>query len=409
MHIAIVSVGTIGHVLPTLPFVTELIRRGVRVTYFTIEATESKVAFTGAKVVTFDSLLTKPAAQKKILDDIIAELPLRFLSEADHVVEQILPIMKEDRPDIILFDALAIAGRLAAHALDLKAVQICTTYASNSKFSICRTWPHVPDAHPARAAANELAKKLTAKYGVKHLDLYEIFEGSEKLNIILLQKAFHPASDAFDERYIFAGAQIAPRDNSGTWKAPEDGRPLIFSSLGTMFNNWPEFYGMLFEAVKDLPVNVAASIGTIIKPESLGPIPENVKLAPYLPQLDILEKADLFITHAGTGSVMEAIWYGVPMIGIPQMPEQVMTAQRFAELGLGAAFPDKGKITAKGLRAAIQELLENRSYREKAAVLQKDIKKAGGYELAADAIMAFCEGKPVNKHAEVVADTSQSR
>jgi MGT family glycosyltransferase len=393
MHIAVISVGTMGHVLPTLPFVAELKRRGVRVTYFTAENLRAKVTFTGADFVPFDSLLTKPEAQKNILNDIIAELPLRFLSEADHVIKQILPVLEKDRPDAILYDTIAIAGRLAAKALGVPAIQIYTSYAPNAKFSISRTWPSVPDEHPARVAANKLAEEFTAKYGVPHLDIFEIFEGAEELNIVLLQRAFHPAGDAFDNRYVFTGAQIAPRDNSGIWQAPAGDRPLVLSSLGTMFNNWPEFYVMLFDAVKDLPVNVAAAIGTTIKPESLGTIPKNVTLAPYLPQLDVLAKARLFITHAGTGSVMESIWFGVPMIGVPQMPEQIMTAKRLEELGLGKAFPDKNQVTSKSLHTAIEDILNNKSYRNQVADFRKDMKSSGGYELTAKTILEFLRSK----------------
>jgi MGT family glycosyltransferase len=305
----------------------------------------------------------------------------------------VLPVLQKDRPDAILYDTIAIAGRLAAKALGVPAIQIYTSYASNAKFSISRTWPPVPDTHPARAAANKLAEEFTAKYGVPHLDIFEIFEGAEELNVVTLLRSFQPAGDAFDHRYVFTGAQIAPRENSGTWQAPAGDQPLLFASLGTMFNNWPEFYMMLFEAVRDLPVNAAVAIGTIIKPESLGSIPENVTIAPFLPQLDVLAKAGLFITHAGTGSVMESIWFGVPMIGVPQMPEQIMTATRLEELGLGKTFPDKNQLTAKSLRTAIEEILNNKSYRDQVANFQKDMKSTGGYELTAKTILEFLQGK----------------
>lgn len=393
MHLAVISIGTTGHVLPTLPFVAELKRRGVRITYFTTENLRAKVTFTGADFAPYDSLLTKPEAQKDILKDIIAELPLRFLSEADYVIKQILPVLEKDPPDAILYDTIAIAGRLASKALGLPAVQIYTSYASNTEFSISRTWTPVADEHPARVAANKLADKFTAKYGVPFLDVFEIFENAEDLNLVLLQRSFHPAGDAFDNRYVFTGAQIAPRDNSGSWEAPAGNDPLVFSSLGTSFNNWPEFYVMLFDAVKDLPVNVVSAIGTQIKPESLGSIPKNMTVAPFLPQLDVLEKAGLFITHAGTGSVMESIWFGVPMIGVPQMPEQIMTARRLEELGFGKAFPDKNQVTSQLLRTAIEEVLKNESYRNRLAHFQKDMKNSGGYLLIADTILEFLKGK----------------
>ena len=113
----------------------------------------------------------------------------------------------------------------------------------------------------------------------------------------------------------------------------------------------------------------------------------------FLPQLDVLEKASWFITHAGTGSVMESIWFGVPMIGIPQMPEQMMTARRLEELDLGKAFPDKNQVTSQSLREAIEEVIGNNSYRDQVAEFQKDMKSSGGYVLTADTILEFLKSK----------------
>jgi UDP:flavonoid glycosyltransferase YjiC (YdhE family) len=69
-----------------------------------------------------------------------------------------------------------------------------------------------------------------------------------------------------------------------------------------------------------------------------------------VPQLDILSQASVFITHAGMGGTGEAIYYGVPMIAIPQMEEQAITARQIEKLGLGCAFLDKNAITSESRR-----------------------------------------------------------
>jgi MGT family glycosyltransferase len=389
MHIAVITIGATGHVNASLPFVGELVRRGASVTYFATEDFEKAVAHTGARFVAFDSDLNKPGVD--IAKDMIAEVPLRFLSEADHVIRQILPVLEKDRPDAIVYDTLALAGRLAVAALEVPAIQIYTSYASNAGFSPARQFPAYPDTHPARAAAKTLAEDLSRRYGVPHWDIFEIFEGAEKFNLVLLLKAFQPAGDLFDDRYVFTGAQIAPRDNAGTWKAPDDGRPLVFASLGTLFNEWPEFFHMLFAAVEDLPVTVVAATGRKLDVATLGPVPANVSLAPYLPQLDILEKADLFVTHAGTGSVMEALHFGVPMVAIPQMPEQGITARRIVEVGLGKAFLDKSELSAEALREAIVEVLGDPSYKKAGEFMKAEMARSGGYTKTAETILSYFE------------------
>lgn len=394
MKVAVISVGATGHVLPTLPIVTELVRRGVDVTYFTSANFEKTITRTGARFSPVATVLTNQGEAKDDIEkDMMAELPLRFLSEAESTIDQILPVLEREPPDVILCDALALAGRLAASALNLPRVQIFTSYAANEHFSVARHFPPVPDEHPARQAAHRLADTFTEKYGVPHMDIFEIFEGAGEMNLVLIQRAFHPAGDTFDDRFVFVGAQVGERDNSGTWTAPDDGLPVVYSSLGTLFNVWPEFYVMLAQAVRGLPLHMVSAIGTVIQPESLGELPENMTVAPFLPQLDILQKASAFITHAGTGSVMEAVYFGVPMLGIPQMDEQIATAMRMQELGLGKAIPNKALVTPELLRASLLELLENKQYAQTLATFQADMLASGGYRQAAQSIIDFVDAR----------------
>ncbi len=392
MHIALITVGAPGHVLVTPALVEELVRRGVRVTYFTSAGFQSAIEPTGAHFVAVDTVLTNDGQAKDDLEiDLMAELPLRFLSEADAAIGQILPVLENDRPDAVLTDALAIAGRLAASALHVPLIMLHTSYACNDAFSVTTGWPPVLDTHPARAAAHRLAEKFSKTYGVEHIGIKEIFEGKADLDLVAIARRFHPASDTFSDRYVFIGAQIGARHSGPEWTPPPDDRPLIYASLGTLFNNWPAFYTMLAEAVRDLPVYLVVSIGTVVKLESLGTLPDNMRVYPFLPQLDVLMHTSLFITHAGTGSVTEALYFGVPMLCVPQMDEQTFTAMQVQMQGLGYAFPNKRDITSEKLRQQIQTLLDDETVRARAREYQRDIRENEGYVRAADAIMAFME------------------
>jgi MGT family glycosyltransferase len=186
---------------------------------------------------------------------------------------------------------------------------------------------------------------------------------------------------------VFAGAQIGKRIDSGKWRRPANDNPIVYASLGTLFNDRPDFFTALFDAVRGLAVNLIASIGRKIDPESLGTIPDNVTLGAFQPQLDILEEASLFITHAGTGSVMEAIWFGVPMLCVPQMDEQAMTAKRVEELQLGRAIPPGSELTAELLRGSIETLLSSGA--ERMEEFHQDMRQNSGKEKAAAAILDF--------------------
>ncbi len=52
--------------------------------------------------------------------------------------------------------------------------------------------------------------------------------------------------------------------------------------------------------------------GRQVDPAALGPIPDNVLLSAYTPQLDFLQRAHVFVAHGGVNSVMESLYYGVP-------------------------------------------------------------------------------------------------
>ena len=108
-----------------------------------------------------------------------------------------------------------------------------------------------------------------------------------------------------------------------------------------------------------------------------------------VPQLEVLSETSVFITHAGMGSTGEAVYYGVPMIAIPQMDEQMITAELIEHNGLGLSFPDKELITSSNLKAAIQKLLNDSSYRETAKAFSDDMKTLGGAKATADVIIAF--------------------
>lgn len=398
MHIAVISLGAFGHVNPTLSFVTELVKRNVRVTYFTTENFRGIIEPTGAKFVPVKSWMeenddhnkndNKDEGAKE--ESVAAVVPFLFLNEAGAYIDDVLAVLREDRPDAIVHDFAGIAGTIAADVLKVPNIMIYTSYPSNDSYSVAESFEGIPADHPMRIAADKIAEGYVEKYGCRKMTVKEIFDGHGDFNIVMMQKRFVPNGESFDDSFVFTGVQIGKRTAFGSWTAPDNGKPLLYSSLGTAFNNWPEYYPILFDAVRDLDINVFAALGAV-DPNSLENIPENVEVAQMVPQLDILSQASVFITHAGMGGTGEAIYYGVPMIAIPQMDEQAITAGLIEKNGLGFAFPDKSSITSASLRAAIEKILNDPSYRNTAHEFSENMKSLGGAKASADAIMGFCQ------------------
>ena len=161
----------------------------------------------------------------------------------------------------------------------------------------------------------------------------------------------------------------------------------MYTSLGTLFNAWPQFYHILYDVVKDMDLRVVSSVGSTLTAEDIGEVPANVKTFQFLPQLEVLENASYFITHAGIGSVMEAAYYGVPMLAIPQMDEQAFTASVMVKAGLGIMIP-KEELTPEKLKEGLHELTSNPVYTENAKKLSAELKNLGG-AYAAEKVMEF--------------------
>lgn len=390
MHIAVVSLGAFGHVNPTLSCVTELVKKGVRVTYFTTENFRAVIEPTGAKFVSVRSWMAENGNDGAKEESVAATVPFLFLNEAGACIDDILAILKEDRPDAVIHDFAGIAGTITADVLKIPNIMLYTSYPSNDSYSVAESFDGVPKDHPMRAAADEIAENYVKKYGCRKMTVKEIFDGRGDLNIVMMQKRFVPNGESFDDSFVFTGVQIGKRTTFGSWKAPDNGKPLLYSSLGTAFNNWPEYYPILFDAVRDLDINVFAALGAV-DPNSLKDIPANVEVGQMVPQLDILSQASVFITHAGMGGIGEAIYYGVPMIAIPQMDEQAITAGLIEKKKLGLAFPDKNSITSAALKEAIEKLLNDMSYRNTVREFSEDMKSLGGAKASADAIMGFLQ------------------
>lgn len=398
MHLAIVSLGAFGHINPTLSLTTELVNAGHRVTYFTTEDFRKVIEPTGAKFVPMKSWMaendkhneSKEEKKDGQEDNVAAVVPFLFLNEAGAFIEDVLNVLREDRPDAILHDFAGIAGTMAADILGIPNVMLYTSYPSNGSYSVAASFEGIPADHPLRIAADQIADGYVEKYGCRKMTVKEIFDGQGDLNLVMMQKRLVPNYETFDDSFVFTGVQIGKRSTFGTWQAPDNGKPLLYSSLGTAFNNWPEYYPILFDAVRDLDINVFAALGAI-DPESLTDVPANVELGKMVPQLDILSQASVFITHAGMGGTGESIYYGVPMIAIPQMDEQAITARQIERNGLGFALLDKEAITSEMLREKIQILLNDSSYKETVNEFSADMKALGGAKASVNALISFLE------------------
>jgi len=372
-----------GHVNATLPVVRELVDRGEEISYYLTDSFRPQVERTGARFQRYVSSLEGPGP--------VGMLPARMPGESRHVLPQVLEVLRAERPDYVVYDPMCLWARMAAQILKIPAVTFRPTMAINLQSGAMAEFLKSRMSAVSgvfEQAGRELAA-LSQEYGLPPIDLRAGMGYAEPLNLVCVPRSFQPGGDTFDERFLFVGPSIQPRGDAGDFPFKHlEGGPALYISLGTIFNNWPDFYRMCFAAFGGTPWRVVLATGHAVNAAELGPVPDNFLLRPSVPQLEVLERTSLFVTHGGANSLMESFYYGVPVVVIPQMAEQPLNAQRVADLGLGVAL-QKETVTVELLQQAVARVAGEPSFREKVQRMQQEVRSAGGYRAAVDALLAF--------------------
>ncbi|MGW6737071.1 macrolide family glycosyltransferase [Streptomyces sp. NPDC055013] len=396
--IAFLNIGMHGHINPTLPVVAELVRRGHTVTYHTSPAFRAEIEATGATVRPYpggELPLPDPPTPVTLLESLAAT--------AVRLLPTVLDDLRRDRPDLIVHDSSCLWGAVAARELDVPAASSFTTFAFNRQVpSPTRgSWQLLAAARRQPRSVRgylrsrrELHRRFDAR-GVPPLDLLNI---RQPLNLVYTSPAFQPAVEHFDESYRFVGPSIGARPVDPSFKADRLQDPVLYASLGTVFNADPKLLRTFATALAPLGGTVIVATGQT-DPDALGPLPANVLPRRFVPQPEVLARAALFITHGGMNSVNEAMYAGVPMLVVPQGADQPMIARRVA--GLGAGLSLRTEDVAKGsVRALARRLLHEPAFRAAAATLRAAQHDAGGFRRAADELERYAHtARPVRRPA----------
>jgi MGT family glycosyltransferase len=383
-----------GHLNPTLPLVRELSRRGDDIVYLSTEEFAARIAATGATYRAYrNAFLPELGAVSRRMD----ELAWLFMRTAAEVLDTELNDYRAERPAYVVTDSVAPWGHWIGQILGVPIVTSVTTFAFNRhviRYGMARgVRPRSGKVflsklrHLAKAA--RLMRQLRRRYGVRGPGLMGTVSGTSGLSIVYTSREFQPRAETFDDRYCFAGPLLEPREDAGTFPWNRLTHPrIVYVSLGTLFNAEPSFYRQCFEAFHDLDAQIVLSIGTRVSSDSLGPAPSNILVRARVPQLEVLQRAQAFVTHGGMNSVSEGLFYGVPLLVIPHMSEQEIVGRRVEELGAGL-FARKEEVTPPGLRSSVERLLNEAGFGASARAIGQSFRAAGGVTRAADAIQSF--------------------
>lgn len=381
--IAVFCIPAHGHTNPMLAVVRELVSRGNEVRFYSFSEFRQKIESTGTVFVCCDRYLPElnDREEKNMKEVSTTEMTIQDIRITAAMDEFLHDEFTSFRPDVVFTDSVCFWGKLNAWKYDVPMVvststfafnQMSSTYMKNSPKEIAGLIAGLPKV------SKELNK--LKDYGYKIKGLFSLIQSDNQTDsIVYTSRKFQPYSESFSDHYLFVGPSLL------TDRKPDKDhvRPLVYISLGTVINDRPDFYSKCIEAFKDENIDVIISCGKSTDISALGKLPENIKAEPYVDQLDILSKADVFITHCGMNSVSESLYMAAPMVLYPQTNEQQAVARRVREIGAGTDLKDD---SVSGIRNTVLRILNTPSYRQAAQECCDDFRNCPGVKGAAEFI-----------------------
>lgn len=422
-HFGILSSPFTGHLNPILSVAYELKKRGHHITVFGILDVENKVKIAGdldfypiGKEKYPQGTLTKIfASQGKLLGLAGVKNIFKIFQKLTELhLEEAIAAIETSNVDLLIIDQALIEGETIASSLKLPFINVCGCILLNSD-------PQLPNFYTSLKYDPSWFGCLRNKIVNRYITLTIISAFMPLVKKIVKFRKEHHFENEFDADLIWSRKAVIcqqPREFDFPRILPEqyhyvgslvsqdarppidfpweklNGKPLIYASLGTLQNQLISLYRMIADACTEFDVQLVIALGNSSLPLKLG-LSGSPLVVQYAPQLELLKKATMCITHAGLNTTMECLSNGVPMVAIPITNDQPGVAARIAWTGTGEVIPVK-KVSVKKLRQAIKQVLSDNSYRENALKLKEATIRAGGVNKAADIIeRVVATGKPV--------------
>lgn len=393
-----------GHLNTVLPLGCELKKRGHDITVFSASLARSRVEAMGFKFC--EVYFPTPTNQLKGLANIKQTLN-NFAQIAETRLQTAPKLIEQNAIDVLLVDLSIFEGGTIADRVNLPYITICCMlpfYEDLTIPPIPTTWQYNPSWWA------KLRNRIA--YSVFNLAAKPVFQVisqyRQKWNLPTIKQT----NDLFSKKAIisrhirefefprqlpsyfyFTGPfhDFIQRQSVEFPFEKLNGKPLIYASMGTLQNRLDYIFCIIAEACVGLDAQLVISLGGGLEPEALPNFPVETLVVKYAPQLELLQKASLNITHAGLNTTLESLSYGVPMVAIPITDDQPGVAARIAWTGVGECI-SLNRLNVNRLREAIERVLTRDSYKQNASVLQKAIMNAGGVSKAADIIeKVICE------------------
>jgi len=337
-----------GHVNPTLPLAKALKVRGNHVDYICSEQFREKIEKCGVNFIPYSTFPENPTEKEK--------KKLSFQALYDTAIS-----LKESNYDILIYEMFFYPGIQVAKYLGIPSVRQFSQSAWSEE-----TWKNASKIFKISSFLIDI--QVMGKKRIKSMQLpFEsmddaIIHSKPDMNIVYIPESFQKCRESFDRTFNYVVPNQEPMIIGETKIIPYENmvKPIIYISFGSILSD-KSFYKKCLKIFGNKNLSVILNTGKI-KPENLGNIPNNMYVYSFVPQIDVLNHTDVFITHCGMNSINEAIKAGVPMIGMPFINDQIENANQIEKLKIGKrihSFPSR----VKEIENTVQELLNNPIYK----------------------------------------------
>ena len=298
---------------------------------------------------------------------------------AERMLQPLEASARSFQPDVMVVDHQLPGGALVARKLGLPWASFVTTTASILKMST------MVDAWVANQYRALQSRYLPAELVVDRPDF-----SPHRVVVFSTETLMGDAHDRVEAPYRFVG----PAKGDGRRKVDfpwdwlkADSKKLLIS-LGTVSRDRDtRFFEVMMAALAELPEVQAV----LVAPEALAAqAPANVLVRDYVPQLELLDRVDAVICHAGHNTVCEALSRDLPLALAPIRDDQPVIARQVIDAGAGL-FIRHGKVSPAVAKATIEKLLSTPELVENARRLGADLRAAPGAAGAAEAVLELAQ------------------
>lgn len=413
-HFGVICPPYSGHLDPQASLGRELQARGHRVTCLQLPDLEEKVRSAGLEFCPIGQSLYQPGSLAEMFEQLSRLSGIESLRYSVEFCRHMAEIVCQDAPDAIaqqgiealITDQLEPVGETIAEALSLPYVCIsCGQYIHRRAdvppfFTL---WPY-EDTLAARLR-NQIAYTIldySCRPILQEINRYRrrcglppyrrIYSTHAPLAHISQQPAaFDFPVTGLPSTLHYVGPLRTPHPQPATFPFDQlNGKPLIYASLGSIQNTKKGIYSCIAAACEGLNAQLVITLGGGMPPSELPDLPGTPVIVSYAPQLEVIARASLTITHGGLNTVLDSLKCGVPMVSMPVTFEQPGTGARIRLTGVGEVIPIEA-VTVENLKPLVERVFTEPTYRANARKMQQAIAAAGGAQRAADIIEQVTE------------------